>query len=111
MIHEGSCHCGSIQITVDDDPVEASECNCSICRRTGALWTYSSPTKVNVAGEGIGYVQGDKCLTLFHCSTCGVITHWTPIDPDYDRMGINLRLFEPSLWAELPRLYVDGASW
>ena len=111
MSHEGSCHCGSIRITVNDDPVDASECNCSICRRTGALWTYSSPTKVKVSGEGIGYVHGDKCLTLFHCNTCGVITHWTPIDPDYDRMGINLRLFGPSLWTELPRLYVDGASW
>lgn len=111
MSHEGSCHCGSIRITVNDDPVDASECNCSICRRTGALWTYASPNKVKVSGDGIGYVQGDKSLTLFHCNTCGVITHWTAIDPDYDRMGINLRLFEPSLWTELPRLTVDGASW
>ncbi len=111
MSHEGSCHCGAINIAIEDDPVEASECNCSICRRTGALWTYASPARVAVTGEGIGYVQGDRMLTLFHCSTCGVITHWSPVDPDYDRMGINLRLFDPGLWEALPRQLIDGASW
>lgn len=111
MGHNGSCHCGAITVTIKDDPVEASECNCSICRRTGALWTYSSPTCVEVVGKGIGYVHGDKVLTLFHCATCGVITHWNSVDPDYDRMGINLRLFDPKLWEPLPRKFVDGASW
>jgi hypothetical protein len=111
MSHEGSCHCGAIRVTITDDPVEASECNCSICRRTGALWTYGSPSRVNVAGAGVGYVQGDATLTLYHCPTCGIITHWSPIDPTYDRMGINLRLFDPTLWSALPRRFVDGASW
>jgi len=111
MSHEGSCHCGAINITIENDPVEASECNCSICRRSGALWAYASPARVMVTGEGIGYVHGDRMLTLFHCSTCGVITHWSQIDPDYDRMGINLRLFDPGLWEALPRQFIDGASW
>jgi hypothetical protein len=111
MSHEGCCHCGAINITIEDDPVEANECNCSICRRSGALWAYASLTRVAVIGEGIGYVQGDRTLTLFHCPTCGVITHWSAVDPDYDRMGINLRLFAPELWKALPRKFVDGASW
>ena len=111
MSHEGSCHCGAITVTIEDDPVEASECNCSICRRTGALWIYASPACVEVTGEGIGYVHGEKMLTLFHCATCGVITHWNSVDPDYNRMGINLRLFDPKLWETLPRKFVDGASW
>jgi hypothetical protein len=111
MSHEGSCHCGSIQISLKDDPVDASECNCSICRRTGALWTYAAPAEVSVLGEGIAYVHGDKSLKLFHCTTCGVITHWNAIDPHYTRMGINLRLFDPKLWETLPRKLVDGASW
>jgi hypothetical protein len=109
--HEGSCHCGAIRIAIEGDPVEASACNCSICRRTGTLWTYRSPSRVDVAGVGVGYVQGDATLTLWHCGTCGVITHWSPRDPAYDRMGINLRLFDLTLWAELPRKLVDGASW
>lgn len=111
MSHNGSCHCGGISIAIEDDPADATECNCSICRRTGALWIYSSPSRVQVTGEGVGYVQGDKFLTLFHCPTCGVITHWTAIDPAYDKMGINLRLFEPTLWGPLPRVFADGTSY
>jgi hypothetical protein len=110
-MHEGSCHCGAIRIQIAFDPAEAIECNCSICRRTGALWTYGAPRDVTVTGAGAGYVQGDATLTLWHCATCGVITHWTPRDPGYERMGINLRLFDPALWAALPRHFVDGASW
>ena len=111
MNHEGSCHCGTIRVVIEDDPVDAGECNCSICRRTGALWTYRSPRQVTITGEGVGYVQGDATLTLWHCATCGVITHWSPSDPGYDRMGINLRLFDPALWEALPRRFIDGASW
>lgn len=111
MPHEGSCHCGAIRIVFNFEPLEASECNCSICRRSGALWTYGAPAKVAVSGAGVGYVQGDATLTLWHCAICGIITHWTALDPAYDRMGINLRLFDPSLWTALPRQHVDGASW
>jgi hypothetical protein len=98
-------------VVIEDDPIDAGECNCSICRRTGALWTYGSPSRVTVMGEGVGYVQGDKTMTLWHCATCGIITHWTALDPTYDRMGINLRLFDPALWGALPRRFIDGASW
>lgn len=111
MNHEGSCHCGTIRIMIADDPADASKCNCSICRRTGALWTYSSPALVRVSGDGVGYVQGDASLTLWHCPTCGITTHWTAMDPAYDRMAINLRLFEPAIWEALPRRLIDGASW
>lgn len=111
MSHIGSCHCGAVSIEMEDAPVEAAECNCSICRRTGALWTYTEPDRSTISGEGVGYVQGDATLTLWHCGTCGITTHWTAIDPDYQRMGINLRLFEPTLWGDLPRRLVDGASW
>jgi hypothetical protein len=111
MRHEGSCHCGTIRIEIEGDPVEVSECNCSICRRTGALWIYRPPGQVDVTGAGFGYVQGDATLTLWHCATCGVITHWSARDPAYDRMGVNIRLFDPALWSSLPHRLIDGASW
>lgn len=109
--HHGSCHCGAITLELRDEPVEAATCNCSICRRTGALWHYCRPDQADVAGAGVGYVHGDRTLTLWHCPTCGCITHWTALDPGYRRMGINLRVFEPKLWEWLPRLLIDGASF
>ncbi|MFZ1743077.1 MAG: GFA family protein [Pontixanthobacter sp.] len=111
-IHRGSCHCGAITIVLNDEPLDVGECNCSLCRRTGGLWHHCSPTLVEVTGTAKGYVQGDRMLTTWHCGTCGITTHWTMIDnPDYDRMGINLRLFEPEVWEKLPRRLIDGASF
>ena len=111
IAHQGSCHCGAIRIELRDDPQEATECNCSICRRTAGLWHYCAPAAVTVEGTSVGYVQGDRMLTTWHCGTCGCTTHWTAIDPGYDRVGVNLRMFAPELWTALPRKLVDGASF
>jgi hypothetical protein len=64
-----------------------------------------------VKGEGVSYQHGDCALDLWHCSTCGCTTHWTATDPACRRMGLNLRMFEPSLWRDLPRRMIDGASY
>lgn len=109
--HRGGCHCGRIRLVLRDDPAEASECNCSVCRRTAGLWHYAAPDRVTVSGEGRAYRQGDCALDLWHCPVCGCITHWTPTDAAHPRMGINLRMFEPGLWRNLPRRFVDGASF
>lgn len=109
--HHGSCHCGRIDLTLRDEPTEVSECNCSICRRTAGLWHYCSPDLISVEGEGVAYQQGDRSLDTWHCPDCGCTTHWTATDPTYARMAINLRMFEPDFWRELPRKLVDGASY
>ena len=106
-----SCHCGAARIEGDFEPVSITDCNCSICRRTAGLWHYGAPETVSVEGEGVSYQQGDRALDLWHCPTCGCITHWTPTDPDYPRMGVNLRMFDPELCLDLPRRFVDGASF
>ena len=111
MAQIGSCHCGAIRVRLCFTPEDATQCNCSICRRTGALWTYGPPDQIQVQGTGVGYVQGDATLTTWHCGTCGITTHWTPIVPSYGRVGVNLRLFAPELWENLPRKLVDGAGW
>lgn len=109
--HHGSCHCGRIRLVLRDEPTEASECNCSICRRTAGLWHYGPPETVSVEGEAVAYQQGDRSLDTWHCPDCGCTTHWTATDPTYSRMGVNLRMFEPDLWRDLPHRLVDGASY
>ena len=109
--NHGSCHCGAIQLTLRETPPDVGECNCSICRRTGGLWHHTTPDRVEVEGEGVSYQQGDRCLDLWHCPTCFCVTHWTPTDPEYPRMAVNLRMFEPVLWRDLPRRFIDGASY
>ena len=109
--HQGSCHCGRMRLVLRETPSEAGECNCSICRRTAALWHYCAHDAVSVAGAGIAYRQGDRTLDMWHCPVCGCMTHWTPTDPAYPRMAVNLRMFDPELWRDLPRRLIDGASF
>ncbi|HCF24719.1 MULTISPECIES: GFA family protein [unclassified Novosphingobium] len=109
--HRGSCHCGAITLVLRETPADVAECNCSLCRRTGGLWHHTVPAMVTAAGTGVAYRQGDCMLDTWHCATCGCTTHWTPVDPDYPRMAVNLRMFEPELWQNLPRRFIDGASY
>lgn len=109
--HQGSCHCGRIQLILRETPPDVGECNCSICRRTGGLWHHCAPQVVMVKGEGCSYQQGDRALDLWHCPACGCTTHWTATDRAYPRMGVNLRMFDPELWRDLPRRLIDGASY
>ena len=37
---EGSCHCGQVHWRYGPEPKGATACNCSVCRRYGALWIY-----------------------------------------------------------------------
>ncbi len=109
--HHGSCHCGRVRLILRETPPDAGECNCSICRRTGGLWHNCARDAGTVDGEGVSYQQGDRALDLWHCPTCGCTTHWTPTDPAYPRMAVNLRMFDPALWRELPRRLIDGESY
>ena len=108
---EGSCHCGAIRLMLDAAPTSVAECNCSLCRRVGGLWHHGPLAMARVEGKPIGYVQGDASLTTWHCGRCGCVTHWTPLAPGLDRMAVNMRMFDPAMWADLPRRPIDGASW
>src|SRR5262245_7944133 len=47
----GSCHCGAVHIEVTVPPQWLIECNCSICRRNGALWARYDVGAVRVTGH------------------------------------------------------------
>lgn len=109
--HHGSCHCGRVRLVLHDTPVEAAECNCSICRRIAGLWHYTDPALFSAAGAEVAYRQGDGALDTWHCPVCACTTHWTAVAPAYAKVGVNLRMFEPALWRDLTRRIIDGASF
>jgi hypothetical protein len=107
---EATCHCGAVKIEVEQAPTELTSCNCSICRRTGGLWCYYPPSRVRVMGSTVAYRWGDKTLDLHHCATCGCTTHWSPVDPTYERMGVNARLMDPAVVEAARIRHIDGAD-
>lgn len=111
----GSCHCGKITFTVSHEPQWLTECNCSTCRRFGALWARFKRKNVTVSGadDSISYIQGDKTLSVHTCSVCGCTTHWDSLSPGDDATtAVNFRMCEPELAARMRIRHFDGAdSW
>jgi hypothetical protein len=97
-----ACHCGAVRITLDPPPDWVLDCNCSICRRYGALWAYAwdriakrSLSVVLVQGEDAleSYIWGDRELAFWRCKTCGGLTHHTALAAPAAIRAVNARTF------------------
>jgi hypothetical protein len=110
---EGSCHCGTVRWTFDEIPPDATACNCTVCRRYGALWAYDyEGEKITISGPTRAYARG-RTLDFHFCETCGCVTYWRLKVPDADgrrRIAVNLRLAEPDLVAAIPIEHFDGLN-
>ena len=74
----GSCHCGEVRIELPHAPAWVADCNCSLCRRRGAI-------VASVPLSGIRILQGEAELRCYQfnthtarhyfCGVCGIYTH------------------------------------
>lgn len=114
-----SCHCGQIRIAVQKRPEFIHECNCSLCRKTGARWGYFHPSEVHVEGASSGYVRQDKDdagAEIHFCPGCGSTTHFTLTESTIARFGnsltgVNLWLADESDLAGIELRFPDGSRW
>lgn len=112
---EASCHCGSVKIDIPRKPRRLTECNCSICRRTGARWAYYQRKDVRIRAKRTAmdsYVWGDRVLRLMRCSRCGCVTRWVGITNPAGHMGVNIRNVDPEIVKGVRIRHFDGArTW
>ena len=112
---EAACHCGAIRLALPRRPRSVVDCNCSICRRYGALWAYYRVGDVTIKGRASlsSYIWGDRSIRHFRCRHCGCITHWTPTKSSKStRMGVNARNLDPKFLKNVRTRHFDGAvSW
>lgn len=78
--HKSICHCGAIELELflPNGIVDPRRCDCSICRRKGAI-------VASVSLSDIKLIKGQKELKLYQfntntakhyfCSICGIYTH------------------------------------
>lgn len=111
----GLCHCGKTGWTLEGDPGSITACNCTLCRRYGALWAYDyEGERISVTGQTASYTRAeekDPSLEILFCSTCGCVLSWRGLRLQKDgrrRIAVNLRLASPDLVAELPIDHFDG---
>lgn len=128
-----TCHCGASKIELPYAPTAATECNCSFCARTGAIWAYFAPGELKFISQADDktYSASGGMNAHHFCSTCGIQT-WGD-SPDWASMynndgtsktgdpnampttrivGLNLRLIDDLDWSTVTITKVDGrTSW
>ena len=73
--YEGSCHCGGIAFTVQGEIDEVFDCNCSMCRRKGALLApFPREALVLKTPESAlaTYRFNREVIDHHFCPTCGI---------------------------------------
>lgn len=110
----GACHCGAVRFELADEPQSLTRCNCSYCRRTGALWAYADKSRITLSfepGATLRYIWGDRTLAFHSCGTCGCTTHWESLGPQKNsRMAVNCAMSDPEAIKNLRIRHFDGAK-
>lgn len=109
----GGCHCGAVRFMakMPDPPVDALDCNCSICSMTGFL-------HVMVPHEAFELVTGRDALASYRfgtgaaehlfCSNCGVKSFYQPRSHP-DAWSVNAHCLDEPVELEIERF--DGRHW
>ena len=110
---QGSCHCGAVRWQFERQPDGATACNCTVCRRYGALWAYDYEHEgITVSGKTQAYIR-DRAIEFHFCPVCGCMAFWRARqknDQGRRRMAVNLRLAEPETVAHVPIDRFDGLN-
>lgn len=82
----GSCHCGAVKFEVRTALTPATRCNCSLCRRKGAVMTPpfdASALKILCGEDALTLYQfNTRTAKHYFCRHCGIYPfHQTRKDP------------------------------
>ena len=114
VTHRGGCHCGRVRFeVVAPRDVEAVDCNCSMCRRTGYL-------HLIVEADRFKLLEGRDVLTDYRfntgtarhlfCSVCGIKSFYVPRSHP-DGWSIIVRCLDAATLGAVTVRPFDGDHW
>ena len=113
----GACHCGALGWSLEGDPGSITACNCTLCRRYGALWAYDYENeRIRILGPSSTYARAGKAnpaLEIHFCSACGCVACWRGLHLDQNgrrRIAVNIRLAPPEVVRDFPVDHFDGLN-
>ncbi len=113
--YEGSCHCGRIAFEVEGEISEVIDCNCSLCRRRGALLAAfpRSALTLRTPESDLGtYRFNRKAIDHRFCPDCGVSPFSEGKGQDGTAMTmVNVRCLPAVDLSALKVTAFDGASY
>lgn len=112
--YAGGCHCGRVRYEVETALEPIIECNCSICQKRGALWTFVKPSQFTMlSGEEAlsDYQFNKKVIHHLFCRDCGVASFARGRSPNgSESFAINVRCLDDIDLAALNPMPFDGRS-
>lgn len=114
VTHTGGCHCGRVRFEViAPSHVKLSECNCSICSKSGYL-------HLTVRADGFKLLSGADALTTYRfntgtaqhlfCSVCGIKSFYVPRSHP-DGISVNARCLDEGTVEGFSIEQVNGREW
>src|SRR6478735_5743039 len=108
------CHCGAVEVevTFDNGLENIRRCDCSLCRRKGAVMAMVPLANLKV-------VKGQNNLTLYQwntkvaehyfCKTCGIYTHHKRRS-NPNQLGVNVACLEGVSPFDFRKVKVHGGK-
>lgn len=114
-VYAGSCHCGRIAFELEAEVGEAYDCNCSMCRRRGALLAFFPRVALDLKtpeSDLATYTFNKHKLRHHHCTVCGIAPFSEGTDPRTGKamVAVNLRCLPAVDLGKLKVVRIDGAS-
>ena len=53
----GKCLCGAVSVTIDRKPDFIHDCNCDLCRKSGASWAYFPNAAAEIVGDAVSFLR------------------------------------------------------
>ena len=112
--HTGGCHCGRVRFEVDaPSTIEATECNCSICYKSGYL-------HLIVGSAEFRLLQGEDALSTYtfntgaakhrFCKYCGIKPFYIPRSHP-DGVSVNVHCLDEGTLDGVNITPFDGRNW
>lgn len=121
--YRGQCHCGATRFEIEAEIDHVRECDCSICRRRGAL-IFRVPSDairfLTPLDRLAVYRWGTNSAADYFCPQCGIMPFRTPSAPTKEESAAGMARFEG--WAvnvrcldgidldALPRIRIAGSK-
>ena len=114
ITHKGGCHCGCVRFEVlAPARLQVSECNCSICSRSGYLHLIVPADRFRLLSGGDSlttYSFNTKTAKHCFCSVCGIKSFYVPRSHP-DGFSVNARCLDPGTVEDMAITPFNGREW
>ena len=110
---QATCHCGAVNLEIRSAPTSVTDCNCSMCSKSGYL-------HLIVPADRFKLISGRDVLTTysfnthiakhFFCSVCGVKSFYVPRSHP-DGVSVNVRCIDSDTIESMSVQPFDGREW